>query len=127
MFPMDPGKLSCASAYVVTRAACRTLVEALLPIRTCTDVWGSFHQWGGFQQMRCVVPRAVGMRTDFKSTVGYVSSDSLLGRMTTFVAHHRVFGVYQALGWHRARLERQATRFQVVDRPSPLRAGVAPS
>lgn len=120
MFPMDARTLLSAVAYIVTRDACRSMIEAVLPIRTGADVWGEFHEWGGFERIRCVVPRAVSMRTDFKSTLDYVTADSISGQVTSYVARHRIFPMYQLLAWRRAHLERRMTRFTLVAQASPL-------
>lgn len=124
LYPLDLKKLVCASAYVITADACETMIEALLPIRAGTDSWDAFHEWGGFECMRCIVPRVVGSRTDLKSTVGYIDAAGIAGRLakstSTLIAHRRTFPIYQLLGLRRRRLERQMSMFDVVDKPSPL-------
>jgi GR25 family glycosyltransferase involved in LPS biosynthesis len=120
MFPMEPSELSCTAAYIVTNDACRTMLSAVVPISTGPDAWGEFYERGGFAQLRCVVPRAVQVETRFKSTLGYVPSNSLAGRLSAAVAHRRIFPLYQVLGWKRAWLERRMSSFTIVNQPSLL-------
>ena len=128
MFPMDPHKLTCAAAYVVSRGACQTMIDALLPIRDGADHWGAFHDSGAFETLRCVVPRAAGTRTDFKSTIEYLDRSSLSGRLTGLVARRRLFPLHQLLSARRTRLEAAMSAYSVVDQPSPLarRSNVSP-
>lgn len=110
-YPTDLATLGCASAYVVTAEACRRLVDVLMPIKSCTDAWVTFQDWGGFDSLRCIVPNVAGNRTDFKSTVNYHGDSSLRARLSWFVAHRRVFPLHQIFGMVRAARERRGTRF----------------
>jgi glycosyl transferase family 25 len=120
LYPMSPGALSCASAYVVTQDACRTLLEAVIPVHTGTDVWGDFYERGAFTQLRCVVPRAVGVDPHFKSTVDYLPRHSVAATVSSAIAHHHIFPAYQLLGWKRALQERRMTNFVIVNERSPV-------
>jgi glycosyl transferase family 25 len=119
-YPCTLEQLGCASAYLVTADACRRLIEAVTPIRSCTDTWATFHEWGAFDSLRCVVPRPVGSRTDFKSTVNYHGGDSLRSRMSSFVAHRRLFPFHTIFGVVRAARERRMSRYVLTSQRSPL-------
>jgi glycosyl transferase family 25 len=119
-YPRDLATLGCASAYVLTAEACRRLIDVVLPIRSCTDTWVTFHGWGGFDSLRCVVPHAAGNRTDFKSTVNYHGESSLRASLSSFVAHRRVFPLHQIFGMVRAARERRGSRFKLSEERSPL-------
>lgn len=120
LFPMNPHRLNCASAYIITREACETMLHELEPVWTGTDAWGEFHDKGAFERIRCVASRPVGMRTDFKSTVDYIDTSSIAGRLLTVVARRRVFPFHQLLSLRRARHERRMSAFEIVDEPSPM-------
>jgi glycosyl transferase, family 25 len=120
MFPMDPHKMLSACAYVITREACETMLRTVLPVRTGADAWGEFHDRGGFQTMRCVVPTAVSLQHNFKSTLDYIDPSSAAGRLASFIAHKRIFPVYQVLGLRRARREQSMSRYTVTELPSTL-------
>jgi len=122
-YPRELQTLGCASAYVVTAEACRRMVDVLLPIRSCTDTWVTFNEWGAFDSLRCVVPHAAGNRTDFKSTVNYHGDSSLRASLSSFVAHRRVFPLHQLFGMIRAARERRGSRFEL----SPERSRFADS
>lgn len=119
-YPSMLSQLGCASAYLVTAQACRRLIDAVMPIRSCTDTWSAFYEWGAFASLRCVVPRVVGTRTDFKSTVNYHGEGSRRARLSSFVAHRQVFPIHQLFGLVRADRERRRSRFKLTSEPSPL-------
>ena len=110
LYPESLGRLASASAYLVTRQACEKMLAAVKPIRSCTDTWARFYNWGGFDSLRCVVPSAVGMRTDFKSTI-HVNDTDLLSRISTLIAHHRIFPIFQLLTWLREHRSERSQRY----------------
>jgi glycosyl transferase family 25 len=97
LHPIDPNALTAAGAYVITRAGC----EAMAPSEHHQpDNWGEFITRGLIERVRCVVPRPVAYRTDFKSTVDYGT-----GRMGRLPRQLRTLG--------RWALERRMSRFPV--------------
>jgi glycosyl transferase family 25 len=122
MFPMDISQPNCASAYLLTREAAQRLAEAVVPVRAGADSWGFFHAEGAVDVVRCVVPSAAGVRTDFKSTIGYLPPNSLRMRITRKASEGRIFPIQQLLTWRRRALERKMTRYEVVPDSSPLAA-----
>jgi hypothetical protein len=116
---MDLYKVVSGVAYVITRGACETMIDTLLPVRHGTDHWGAFQAQGAFQTLRCVVPRTVGLRTDFKSAIGYVDRSSVRGQVAGVIARRRLFPLHQLLSLRRARIERQMSQFSLVDQPPP--------
>jgi glycosyl transferase family 25 len=68
LHPIDPDALTAAGAYVISRAACEDMAAS---DHHQPDNWGDFISRGLLERVRCVVPRPVTYRTDFKSTVDY--------------------------------------------------------
>lgn len=117
MRPVNPRTVKSAAAYVITREACDAMVRARLPIRGGTDNWLDFMTAGAFDRLWVMVPRLVGVRTDFKSTVEYLRPGSASAVLSQLVARHRVFPLYHLFAWRRRRIERRASAFTIVDRP----------
>jgi glycosyl transferase family 25 len=120
LYPIDVRQPITTAAYLITRQACERLVDLLVPVRAAADDWGRFHDEGAVDRLRCVVPRPAGVRTDFKSTIDYLSATSLRGRAATAVSQRRIFPLYQLLALKRRRLETRMSRVSIVAERSPL-------
>ncbi|HUR85628.1 MAG TPA: glycosyltransferase family 25 protein [Solirubrobacteraceae bacterium] len=124
LYPMDVAPLTAATAYVITREACLSMSEFVIPVRAGPDSWGFFVEHGGLDRVRCVHPRPCRPRTDFKSTVDYLGASAApLQRIMSFVSEHRIFPLFQLAAWRRARSDRRMTRLTVVSRRSPFSDG----
>jgi glycosyl transferase family 25 len=95
--PIDPTALIASGAYVISRAACAAMVDS---DHNQPDNWGEFVASGLLERVRCVVPRPVSYRTDFKSTVDYGT-----GRIGRLPKQLRTLG--------RWAIERRMSRFPV--------------
>jgi glycosyl transferase, family 25 len=120
LYPIDVRQPASGVAYLITREACDALVELLVPVRAAVDSWGLFHEAGAVERLRCVVPRPVGLRTDFKSTIDYLRTASLRARASTAISQRRIFPLHQLVALKRKRLERSMTRVRIVPERSPL-------
>jgi glycosyl transferase family 25 len=127
LYPIDIRQPITTAAYLITREACEPLVDLLVPVRVAADSWSIFHEQGAVDRLRCVVPRPAGVRTDFKSTIDYISATSLRSRVTTAIAQRHVFPLHQLLSLKRRRLERSMTRVSIVSERSPLAPQADPS
>ena len=114
MHVTDPGRVSSAGAYVVTRAAAIALRDLILPVRAGPDSWGFFCEHGALDSLRCVVPRPVRVRNDFKSSLDYLPSGALRQRLSAVIAERRVFPFYELLAAKRRLRERGMSRFRVI-------------
>lgn len=119
-YPLDVNQPLTTSAYLVTREACRRLPEAILPVHAAADTWGNFYELGAIESLRCVIPRPVAVRKDFKSTIDYGGERSLRARATGFIARHRLVPFVQLLTLNRHLVERRMSRTRVVPDPSPI-------
>jgi glycosyl transferase family 25 len=119
LYPIHVGQLVTTAAYLITAEACRRLVEIVLPIHAAPDSWGEFYERGAIQSLRCVLPRPVAIRKDFKSTITRPTTTPL-GRTTDFIARHRIFPLFQVLTLNRNLIERRMSRMKVVPEQSPV-------
>jgi glycosyl transferase, family 25 len=119
MYPMDPTHIHTSPAYIIGRAAARALADAMIPVRACADSWAFYRNRGFLNSLRCVSPRPVAIRNDFKSTLNYLH-DGRVNRMMTTVYRHRLFPIYQLTTLRRTMRTRKASRIQTVSDPSPL-------
>lgn len=119
-YPLEARRPLTTAAYLITREACRRLAEVILPVRVAVDSWGYFYEQGAIESVRCVIPRPVAVRKDFKSTIDYVGPRSMRLRATTFVARHRLPPFFQLLTLNRHLVERRMSKTQVVPDPSPI-------
>jgi glycosyl transferase, family 25 len=122
LYPLDVRQPITTAAYLITREACEPLVDLVVPVRAAADSWGFFHDHGAVERLRCVVPRPAGVRTEFKSTIDYVSATSPRVRLTTAISRHRIFPFHQLLTLNRRRVEKRMTGVRVVSERSPMAA-----
>jgi glycosyl transferase, family 25 len=120
LYPMDVRQPTSAAAYLITRAACERMVDAMVPVHAACDKWESFYEHGCFDSIRCVVPWLVTMRNDFKSTIDYVDPTSRRARLSAAITSRKIFPLHQALTWRRTKIERSLSRVEIVSQTSPL-------
>jgi glycosyl transferase, family 25 len=119
-YPLDVGQPLTASAYLITREACRNLAEAILPVRTAADNWKYFYDLGAIESLRCLIPRPITVRTDFKSTIGYIGEKSVRMHVTDFVTRYRIPPFIQLLALNRHLIESKMSKIRFVPTPSPI-------
>lgn len=116
--PIDVGQLTNAAAYVITREACKRMVESVLPVRANADDWRFFYNEGILDRVRCVLPLAVGKSPRFESTIGYYSvGNGFRSRLLGPVVRHKLPLMHQAILYRRHRILRQWSRAEIVDMP----------
>jgi glycosyl transferase, family 25 len=125
VYPLDVHPLVTTAAYVISAGACRGMAEHVVPVRAGPDSWSFHYESGAIERLRCILPRPVSVRHDFKSAIDYMPPDSRAQRFTRLVESHRLFPLYQMLSWKRSLTERKMSRVALVDRPSPLACGHA--
>jgi GR25 family glycosyltransferase involved in LPS biosynthesis len=114
--PLDVDQVVSAGAYVITREACRRMLELMTPARAKPDDWAYFYRQGVIDRLRCVVPRPVERSAQFASTILY-DSGSIKARLRAAVLAHRIPFVEQAIEWRRRRFLAHGARFQLLDEP----------
>lgn len=120
LYPFDLEQLNATTAYVITREACLSMIDFVIPVRTGPDSWEVFVEAGALDRVRCVRPRPFGARTDFKSTIDYLGgSESTKQRAMTVVSRYRIFPLFQLAAWRRARIERRLSHFSVISERPP--------
>lgn len=119
-YPLDVNQPLTASAYLITREACRKLIEAIVPVRVAADKWKHFYELGAIESLRCVIPRPVAVRKDFKSTIDYTGQESVRMRATGFITRNRIPPLVQLFTLHRYIIERRMSRTRTVADPSPI-------
>jgi glycosyl transferase family 25 len=120
LYPIEVGQVTTATAYLVTAEACRGLAEVILPVRAGADNWGHFYALGVIESLRCVLPRAIGVRNDFKSTIDHTRLRAPRAQVTSFIDRHRVVGAFQLLTMHRKLIERRMSKTALVPERSPI-------
>jgi hypothetical protein len=119
-YPLEVGQPLTTSSYLITREACRGLAEVILPVRVAADNWRHFYELEAIESLRCVIPRPVAVRNDFKSTIEYAGPRSMRMRATAFVARHRLPPFVQLLTLNRRLIERRMSKIRIVPDPSPI-------
>jgi glycosyl transferase family 25 len=120
MYPLDVRLPITSAAYLITAAAARSLVEAIVPVRAGADSWGHFCELGALDSLRCVLPRPIGVRKDLDSTIDYSGPGSVRLRATSYITRHRVPVASQLLTLNRGRIERRMSKTAIVAERSPV-------
>ena len=119
VYPMNIRQLGSTVAYLITGEACRRLADVVLPIRFGPDSWDELYGLCAIQSVRCVFPRPVATRMDFKSTITKPRTTPV-GRTTGFIARHRIFPLFQLLALNRYVIERRMSRIEIMPERSPI-------
>ncbi|HEY2641258.1 MAG TPA: glycosyltransferase family 25 protein [Streptosporangiaceae bacterium] len=105
---VDEAQASSTGAYMITREACRRMLQTCLPLRSQPDDWALFHQEGSIDVLRCVVPMVVTNALKFRTTIDYYHPGSMQARVREAVASAKVPIIYQALALRRRRTFQRA-------------------
>lgn len=119
MYPMDLSPVNSTMAYVMTREGCLRMIDFVLPVKVGPDSWFNFHAQGALERVRCVFPRPLRARTDFKSTMDYSGGVAGGMRVTSAISERRLFPLSQILDLRRRRTVRRMSRFSVIPEQSP--------
>lgn len=120
VYPMDLRPLGTASGYLITREAASRLAQVILPVRVAADGWAEFYQFGALTAVRCVLPRVLSVRHDFRTTLEHAAPSSLRARTAELVARDRLFPFYQVLQLKRSFVRRRTSRVAHTAERSPI-------
>lgn len=120
--PAEINQPITASAYIISRAACETMVKAISPIRYAADSWGEFYKNKGYENLRCLYPFLIET-LDSKSTIDYVQ-EGMLGRIMKAIDNYKVFPLYQLLRYRRGYIKNKMKKIKLVKKPSFKNAGI---
>jgi hypothetical protein len=112
--PMDIQQLTASNAYVITKAACLTVLAFQKPVRSTIDLWWLNYQHKAFENVRCLYPH-LAEAADFKSSINYINPDSLLGKLLIFIDRNNIFPFYQITKIKRRHRRRKMLNFELVD------------
>eukprot|EP00697_Spironema_sp_BW2_P006707 gnl/Spiro4/20814_TR10132_c0_g1_i1.p4 gnl/Spiro4/20814_TR10132_c0_g1~~gnl/Spiro4/20814_TR10132_c0_g1_i1.p4 ORF type:complete len:269 (+),score=-11.67 gnl/Spiro4/20814_TR10132_c0_g1_i1:3187-3993(+) len=102
-----------AAAYLITQDACKTLSNAIIPIRYTADAWGEYKTKRAIENFRCVYPKPVNI-VDAKSTIQYLNDD-WKGKLMKWIDRYKVFPVYQLLKMKRKAARQKMMGVQIVN------------
>ena len=107
-YPMNAYHVAMAAAFMLRRPVAARLSELLLPMHTCSDWWGKFHEEGAFQSLRCLWPSPIGLAlelpSDSRARGGWHPA---LRKVRNYVEDHSVFPLSNILEWRRRALVEQ--------------------
>jgi glycosyl transferase family 25 len=119
LYPLDVRQPISSAAYLITHEASRRMAELVVPVRAGADSWGFYHEEGGIDRLRCVVPSPAAVNNELKSTIDYSEQHSLRVRFTTAVARRHLFPFHQLFTLNRRLLRWRMTRYREVPDRSP--------
>lgn len=120
LYPVKARQPVCATAYVVSREAARTLLELELPMKMQCDEWGYFFENGGIERFRVVYP--VPVKTDHsKSEIQQFRQAGLRLKLTKFIDDNKIPVLYKLLRYAKHSNVKNWSVVKFVDEPSPMR------
>jgi glycosyl transferase family 25 len=114
--PLDVGQPHSTAGYVITREACRRMVDQMTPARASSDDWAFFYRHGALDRLRCVVPMPIQKSPRFPSTI-IRDAGGIKARLRAAALARGSPLLHQAIAWRRARILRQGVATQLVDAP----------
>jgi glycosyl transferase, family 25 len=118
VLPINVSEPGSSAAYIITRDACKRLVEIIVPFQARPDNWGYFFDKAAIDRVRCVLPLSVHQDPIFASTIDYHHQDSLKARILDMALRHNLRILTQILAYRRARIwRRELMRVALVDEP----------
>ncbi len=110
---VEPENIFSTVAYIISREASEKLADFALPVKTTADNWGFYIQHKVINKLKCVYPMPVDT-ADFKSTIGYLSDASFLGRLSSWVDKYKIFPVHQLLKFRRRKALKRRKCIELV-------------
>jgi glycosyl transferase family 25 len=101
-----------AAGYVLPLSTAAALAAVQHPVYTIADDWAQFQKQGGVDTFRLLVPFLLEP-AGFKSTIGYVDTNSLWGKLAVWVDKHQVFPFEQLLRFMRKRNSRKRQLYTI--------------
>jgi glycosyl transferase family 25 len=116
--PIDIREVRSAAAYIITREACERMSKIVPPVRVNSDDWWLFYREGALDRLRCVVPLAVGLNHEFRSTIGtYGLGNGMKAALFEPLLRHKTPFLRQLIAYRRRHISRQWTRWEMIDAP----------
>lgn len=119
LFPLNIKDVAAATAYVVHKEAAKGIVKVNTPIKTNPDSWYDFYKYGGIVSFRCLYPPPVKLEY-FKSSIDYIASESMIGKITAVIDKYKIPALYQLLTYRRKQLIKRLSKFELVHDASPI-------
>ena len=116
LYPVEARQVVASTAYLISRDAARSLVEAIIPVRASPDSWSHYYELGAFESLRCVFPRPVSVHASVESTLGYGDHVSL----RRWLKQQTAWPIPQLRALNRRRIARNMTKVAVVHDASPI-------
>lgn len=98
--PSDMGAPTTAAAYVVSRDAASAIVNYSKPIKVPADAWGHYYENGVIDGLFCMLESGI-TTAEFKSSIDYLSNDSLKGKVMQFIDRYKIPIIYGMLARRR--------------------------
>jgi glycosyl transferase, family 25 len=92
--------LGAAGAYVIHRDVAKKMMQIVHPIHTVADSWTTFREKSAFNDIKCIIPFPI-TPAGLKSEIDYLNSNSIYGKLSSFINRYKVFPLYQMLLWKR--------------------------
>jgi glycosyl transferase, family 25 len=105
-----------ASAYLITKAACISMINTILPVRFAADCWGEFYKNHGYKNLHCLFPAIIDT-ADSKSTIDYLK-ESRLTALLNSIDKNKIFPFYQLLRLRRKYNKSKMRKVILSDKPS---------
>jgi len=125
-YPMNPHKVVSATAFMLTLPVAERLAELLLPVRTCSDWWGVFHDLGAFRSLRCLCPSPVQLALEQPSEIeARRQRHPALQALRGLIYRYNLFPFSHLLTWRRRRaIQRVLSAGSMTHERSPLALAV---
>ena len=118
-YPMDPGALGSAAAYVISNAAARGMLKYMLPIHVAADAWQYFYRDKAIGSLRCVTP-FLARPAGFSSEIDYTRDTGILGKVVSIVKKFNLFPFKQLLDSRRRFALQKSSRYSFTSEVSPV-------
>ena len=119
LFPINIQDVAAATAYVVHKEAAKGIIKVNTPLITTSDAWHKFYNYGGIASFRCLYPPPVKLEY-FKSSINYIPSKSIMGKITTIIDRFKIPALYQLLTYKRKQLIKDLSKYELVNEASPI-------
>jgi glycosyl transferase family 25 len=119
VYPMEPWALGSAAGYIITNEAARGLMQYVFPVREPADAWIAFYRDKAIGNIRCIAPFLV-KPAGFDSNIDYVSSQSMVGKVSSFIKKYRIFPFKQLLDYRRQRMLVKSSAYSFTTERSPV-------
>jgi glycosyl transferase family 25 len=119
LFPINIKDVAAATAYVVHKEAAKGIIKVDTPIRTTSDSWHDFYNYGGITSLRCLYPPPI-QTANFKSTLDYIAFNSLIGKCTAIIDEYKIPVLYHLLTYKRKLLMKGLSKYELVNEVSPI-------